>query len=587
MAKKIVSNEAPTQFLMGFIDSTGKFIFDELFDTLNDYQGECASAQKDGFWGLIDKNGKVVVPFKFELLGQIMSDKVTFREKGLWGLINLKGDIVLAPNFKKIIAVHAHIIVISDTTFSILDHQGRSLLSGLDNIYPMREEVMIASQNGKYGILNDRGAWVLPPSMDAIYDFCEGLAAYEQEGLSGYLDKKGQIAITAEYQAVFDFSEGYARVKKEGKFGYINQKGQIIIPCEWDDVTSSYTNELTDISLFKEGHVIVGKTNDNSQLVYGFYNHTGKLIYPCKLQSAAAFHEGLALIYVDQDSPHFINTQGEIAFETQLYPTDSYSEGKACGFHLDDLGYPKKHGFMDKTGKVVIKPLFNASTNFKSGVAVGKMPNEKFGILNEQGSLIAKDLAIEPKFSQGLCRIRKTNPEWDKYQEGIELGEGFEKSLLKFEAKVHEAFEKDYKLAVKDLTKLLPKLKKVEASYLDVMIYNMNDFETVIYPIKLGAPDVGASESQLKISLKNLAKTYETQALKEPKSRKGVVKIETFYNDMEIKVLEWFSTVWSEAVGKELKMPAFIRGEDGDVYIDSRNNQRLSETQLHQKIAKK
>lgn len=80
----------------------------------------------------------------------------------------------------------------------------------------------------------------------------------------------------------------------------------------------------------------------------------------------------------------------------------TYSQEKMELFWIIEDG---KYGYIDKTGKVVIKPQFENSVGFREGLAATKM-NGKYGYIDKNGKWI-----IEPRFdftymfSEGLAKV--------------------------------------------------------------------------------------------------------------------------------------------------------------------------------------
>jgi hypothetical protein len=76
----------------------------------------------------------------------------------------------------------------------------------------------------KYGFINKKGQYVVPPQFDKFYGFSQGLALVEREEKQGYVDKTGKIVIPLKFESVIlNFSEGLAIAKLKGghKIGYI------------------------------------------------------------------------------------------------------------------------------------------------------------------------------------------------------------------------------------------------------------------------------------------------------------------------------------------------------------------------------
>jgi hypothetical protein len=89
---------------------------------------------------------------------------------------------------------------------------------------------------GKYGILDTKGRVVVPFAYDGLelpfYIWQNELYGRDKclpallQGKWGYLNPKNEWAIPPQYEQVRAFAEGYAKVKHEGKWGYINAQNK-------------------------------------------------------------------------------------------------------------------------------------------------------------------------------------------------------------------------------------------------------------------------------------------------------------------------------------------------------------------------
>lgn len=61
----------------------------------------------------------------------------------------------------------------------------------------------------QYGVIDDKGAWVVSPSYDEVRSYCEDLAAVKIAEKWGYIDTAGTMAITPAYSNAYDFSGGW------------------------------------------------------------------------------------------------------------------------------------------------------------------------------------------------------------------------------------------------------------------------------------------------------------------------------------------------------------------------------------------
>lgn len=177
-------------------------------------------------------------------------------------------------------------------------------------------------------------------------------------------------------------AEDLLPIQQGGKWGYINRSGEVVIKPQYDSANP-----------FAEGLALVRYPprkkplkpgQKSAELVdgMGFIDHTGKVV-------------------IELDNPLHLN--GE-----------SFSEG-LTKFWTWDPGKGNLYGYIDTTGKVVIKARFTDAYTFVDGLAAVCIEWQKCGFINKAG-----DFVIEPKY-----RVAHS------FREGLALA-GFDYDLIGF-----------------------------------------------------------------------------------------------------------------------------------------------------------
>ncbi len=91
--------------------------------------------------GLIDKSGNYLAPASLPIAS---SSPIPIYENG----------VILVKN--------------SNHKFGYIDKSGKQLVENFDKLSPMHNGIASAKKNGKYGIINQRGTWIIPPSFDKL-----------------------------------------------------------------------------------------------------------------------------------------------------------------------------------------------------------------------------------------------------------------------------------------------------------------------------------------------------------------------------------------------------------------------------------
>ena len=108
--------------------------------------------------------------------------------------------------------------------------------------------------DGKWGFIDRKGAFVVPPQFDEITYENNGLYGYLQSDKVGYLNLEGQIQIPAQYDTLTGYSlldqiayefydDGYTIVRIGEYFGVINSQGQYILQPRYNGIGDCYNRD--------------------------------------------------------------------------------------------------------------------------------------------------------------------------------------------------------------------------------------------------------------------------------------------------------------------------------------------------------
>ena len=182
-----------------------------------------------------------------------------------------------------------------------------------------------------------------------------------KNGKCGFIDKQGHIVVAPQLgECDYPFQEGLAPVKLNGKFGFIDEAGRVVIKPIFNAIfnhnpdnidfspEAQKASEKSSVDYFRDGlaQVVIDHK-------VGFVNKTGAFaIEPQFFQVGGGFADGLAAVWIGRK-------RGFVA---------SIKNGKlTLGTEPGWVG--KAMGYIDRTGKVVIKPSFDGTYYFAEGLA--------------------------------------------------------------------------------------------------------------------------------------------------------------------------------------------------------------------------
>jgi hypothetical protein len=288
-----------------------------------------------------------------EMTAELIADSIAMVERykrRLYGYIDATGNFILPPKY--------------------------------ESAFPFKEGRAYVRFRGKWGVIDKTGKWIMAPVLDTPPALSYN-DSYYGDGLNSYYGDEGTeynplVLLNADYSyPFFSFSEGLGGIYKNDKYGFIDSTGKIIVAPVYDEALP-----------FSQGLAAVRFGNK-----WGFIDKTGKEVIPLKYQAASSFtKEGLAMVGNEPvvSDPSLSDVEMEYESDNEIY-----------------------YGYIDKTGKWIIKPQFSYAEDFSEGLAGAALDYGDRGYIDKTGKFV-----IAPKydntypFSNGyaLVKIRMFQP---------------------------------------------------------------------------------------------------------------------------------------------------------------------------------
>jgi hypothetical protein len=253
-----------------------------------------------------------------------------------------------------------------------------------------------------WGYANEKGDIVIKPQFEKCHKFSsDGLAPiYDTKAKQYYFINTQGERVTTEVKDFklidrfgFDlegFNDGLIPIRQGEKWGFLNAEGKLAIPAKYDHVTG-----------FSNGHAIA--TLNKNFIVL----NTGGEESPVEgsgVLDVKEFSEGLAPVRTADKKFGYIDGSGKIVVKPQF---------ESVGYFVDGLAWAKtgddKVGFINKTGEWVIKPQYSVGKEFDPSTGLARIKNgDAWGYVNKEGELLSiKDTDTWGDFSDGLAEGKK------------------------------------------------------------------------------------------------------------------------------------------------------------------------------------
>jgi hypothetical protein len=237
---KLEPDKKGTKF--GFVDATGKFKIEPVFDDVLPFSGGYAAVRVGEKWGFVDTAARVVIHPQFKAAYFFREGVATAELDSGIVLINILGRVIAQGyHFVQGIVADGRVPASRGERSGYLDLQGKPVIPFIyDAVDTFSEGLAAVKKQGKWGHIDRDGKLVIPLKFDKAGPFANGLAPVKIGTTSGFIDKSGKFS----FYLAFEHAPGFLESDEEGifrapsdtsrfwtedhKFGIVNTSGKVI-----------------------------------------------------------------------------------------------------------------------------------------------------------------------------------------------------------------------------------------------------------------------------------------------------------------------------------------------------------------------
>jgi hypothetical protein len=282
-----------------------------------------------GPWGFLDHNLEVIIPPKFlyatEFVGGIAVVKEHDQEA--YHIINQVGERIAQIDADFVDQPSDGMIeYVKNKEKGYCDYKGEKVLKGYTETWAFKEGKAFVSIGNDRFYIDKSGRRLFPDLKISIGgEFHEGLAVVRvAKGYGSYdygmIDDRGRYVIAPKYSFLGNFSEDLAVVGIGETRGYINKKGKIVIPPIYYFA-----------SPFNNGIAFVSDQKKNDSNYFKIISPLGDVIRELNEEYDSVFHHGSKYSLIKKISEDgqefkigFLDEKGNLVIEPAFYSDEWY-----------------------------------------------------------------------------------------------------------------------------------------------------------------------------------------------------------------------------------------------------------------------
>lgn len=409
----------------GLINFEGKVIVKEKYDEIQGLtykEGEFL-VKKDDKYGVINlKGAQIIKPEyntiiadnyydeqnKYKLAGYIVGKNVDSAYK--YGYINNKGKILLKPQYTSINRIidindekNVYLIVQDKTKIGLIKNKEIIIDFNYKELeYNQDNNIIIAKQNAKLGILNLQGKEILQVEYDELS--INGIYIYTKNGNEEkYFNIDGQEIENQNYKSISQIEDGkfYVIMDENSLYGVLNKEKETLIQPQYsyleylfEDYFIAYNKELGIINSKGEKVIdfkydVINKIGESNVIQVKDVTNNITEIFSKELKKLGTFKDA---IINERDNYIEVNYQDKTSYfdfnGIELKNTDIYKNNTL--FSVQSNG---KWGFKNKNEEIIINCIYDEVTEFNEYKFAGIKKDGKWGVIDINGNII-----LEPTY---------------------------------------------------------------------------------------------------------------------------------------------------------------------------------------------
>ena len=232
------------------------------------------------------------------------------------------GEVVIPAHYEKAwIFSEGMACVMEQGVLRFIDHEGKPAIDKAFPYSPCIDDYcfhnglcLMSDDNGKEGLINRKGEWIVEPEYIKIYYVSKGFWKIEDaEGHEGLRRADGEPFLPCEYDQVTVRNTGYIAVRLMNHLDMVlDSEGNVVNPCDYREIEQlEYLTDEYDEEGIRKSAIAHCMTYRSSDYHYGLMDRNGNMLTPPLYDRIAAVSANLYHCEGDEGSVLLDDKGGE------------------------------------------------------------------------------------------------------------------------------------------------------------------------------------------------------------------------------------------------------------------------------------
>jgi len=380
MASQILIPLTDTTGMVGFIDTSGRFIIPPIYDAVTSFKENVAVVFLNDTAYFINKKNQKIFQKGFQDAYPFFNGYAPVYDGNHWYFVNRLG-VKQSEEFEWLseLSPDNNYLFKQNGKYGLCDYKGQIILNAqFEKLGDFENHLAYYVENNLYGLVKDNGK-VYPAKYQWISAFYRDVAIVKQNNFYGLINSSDEIVLPMDYDLIFHCVDDIYFVVKSKKYGYYSVSEKCFIyDIKWDYIKNTDTKNFTNGNYFKliqQNKVLVGNRNGvlinkkpfqdaliaNAFVFVKDKNKWAMLTNPDKINALQFIYYSVVvcsnqtLIAEFQNKFIILDNKGNKRYET-IYPLKYIQKN----FYFEEMDEDGK--IIDDKGQTIISNVENYST---------------------------------------------------------------------------------------------------------------------------------------------------------------------------------------------------------------------------------